>query len=206
MSSISSVSSNSAWMQTQMRTRPTEAQQTKLAENAFSKIDTGKQGFFDLAGLSAAADSAASSSQNKGKTSFSSADVATVFAKLDTDSDGKVTQQEFTSTLSQLHGRHPPQDAGSAKGANSSDDQMMQKMGALSGMPPPPPPPGEAEGSEMQFDKRQSSDSTLSASASSTAEQMQQRLMSQIMKIMESYGTDNLKAAGANSNQLSLTA
>lgn len=188
-----------------MRTRPTEAQQTKLAENAFSKIDASKQGFFDLAGLSAAADSAASTSQNKGKTSFSSVDVATVFAKLDTDSDGKVTQQEFTSTLSQLHGRHPPQDAGSAKGANSSDEQMMQKMGALSGMPPPPPP-GGAEGSGMQFDKGQSNDSTLSASASSTAEQMQQRLMSQIMKIMESYGTDNLKAAGANSSQLSLTA
>lgn len=53
MSSISSVSSNNAWMQAQMRTRPTAAQQAKQADEAFSKIDSSGQGSFDIAGLNA---------------------------------------------------------------------------------------------------------------------------------------------------------
>ncbi len=155
MSSISSVSSNNAWMQTQMGTRPTAAQQGKMAEDAFSKIDTSGKGSFDIASLTTAVNKAVASSQSQGNSNatFSATDVQTAFAKFDSDSDGKVTQQEFTSTLSQLHGHRKGQEAtkssdGSASDRAPTDVQGMQQMAGMSGMQgmPPPPPPGDGGG------------------------------------------------------------
>lgn len=276
MSSISSVSSNSAWMQTQMRTRPSAAQQTKLAEDVFSTIDTAKQGSFDLAGLTSAVKSASSSSQNTSGNSFSDSDIATAFSKLDSDGDGKVTQQEFTSTVSQLHGRHHGHGASSSAEASTSDTsaasaQGMPPMGGMGGMPPPPDGDRDARGADegftvdqlkaqldamgtadskratlinkvlnnfstadtdgngkvnfaeaMALDSNPSTDGSMSVAATATttastttqqattssltsAAQLQQRLMSQIMKIMETYGATASNAAN-DTAQLSLTA
>jgi len=285
MSSISSVSSSNSWMQAQMKIRPSSAQQTKLAEDAFTKIDTGGKGSFDIAGLTSAVNTALSDNQTK--TSFSSSDVQTVFSKMDSDSDGKVTQQEFTSTLSQLQG-HPNQANNSSDQSSASSGQshgMNMKgpggMHAMGGMPPPPPPPSGGSGGGQRTDEGftedelttklkaissfDSKDSTLisnvlnnfsaadvdgngkvsraeamkfyeslstngnpssgastslstptSASAqytgatsnsSDTAEQIQQRLMRQMMKMMEAYSMDNLSmSANSTASQLSVTA
>ena len=155
MSSISGVSSNNAWMQAQMRTRPSGAQENKLAEDAFSKIDTGGKGSFDLAGLSTAVNNAQSANQSPNKTSFSSSDIQTAFSKLDSDGNGTVTKQEFTSTLSQLRGRHQhsentsTQSTDAASERNGMNMQGMGGMQAMGGRPPPPPggspggPPGD---------------------------------------------------------------
>lgn len=157
MSSISSVSSSNSWMQAQMKIRPSSAQQTKLAEDAFSKIDTGGKGSFDIAGLTSAVNTALSGNQTK--TSFSSSDVQTVFSKMDSDSDGKVTQQEFTSTLSQLQG-HPNQANNSSDQSPASSGQShgmnMQGPGgmhAMGGMHPPPPPPSGGGGGGQSTDE-----------------------------------------------------
>jgi len=285
MSSISSVSSNNAWMQAQMRTRPTAAQQAKQADEAFSKIDSSGQGSFDIAGLTTAVNNALSASQNKNQTSFSSSDIQSAFSKMDSDGDGNVTKQEFTSTMSQLRGRHHHQEDESTQSTDSSSDSNgmdMQGMGGMQAMGsmPPPPPPGSPQGNQgsdegftadelqaqlqeigtsdskrstlinkvlndfstadadgngkvsfaeaMALDKSSSSSSTAStstaatssssaASASSqlanatstsaTAEQLQQRLMRQIMKMMEAYGADSLsQSASSSTSQLSVTA
>jgi Ca2+-binding EF-hand superfamily protein len=154
MSSISSSSSNSAWLQTQMQMKAyaSGTQKSQLAEQAFSKIDSGKQGFFDIAGLTSAVNEAVSSSQNTKNLSFSASDIETAFKKIDADGDGKVTQQEFTSTVSQLKGRggHHHHHAASASTSNSAaDQQAMQSMGEMAGMQgmPPLPPPSGAQGS-----------------------------------------------------------
>jgi Ca2+-binding EF-hand superfamily protein len=286
MSSISSVSSNNAWMQAQMWTRPTAAQQAKQADEAFSKIDSSGQGSFDIAGLTTAVNNALSASQNKNQTSFSSSDIQSAFSKMDSDGDGKVTKQEFTSTMSQLRGRHHHQEDESTQSTDSSSDSNgmnMQSMGgmqAMGGMPPPHPPggsPGDQSSDEgftadelkaqlqdigtsdskrstlinkvlndfsaadtdgngkvsfaeaMALDKSSSSSSASATSttatsssttastssqlasatsnSSATAEQLQQRLMRQIMKMMEAYGADSLsQSASSSTSQLSVTA
>jgi Ca2+-binding EF-hand superfamily protein len=278
MSSISSVSSNNAWMQAQMRTLPSAAQLAKQAEDAFSKIDSSRQGSFDIAGLTAAVNNALSANQNKNQTSFSSSDIQNAFSKMDSDGDGKVTKQEFTSTMSQLRGRHHHQEDESTQSTDSSfnnngmDMHSMGGMQAMGGMPPPPPPSGSqgnqsfdegftadelkaklqeigtSDSKSSTFIKKVLNDfstadtdgngkvsfaeaialdksssfsitsvtsgaatnsaaSTGSQLASATAEQLQQRMMRQIMKMMEAYGADS-RSQSANSftSQLSVTA
>lgn len=269
MSSISS-SSQSAWLQTQMQMKAyaSGTQKSQLAEQAFSKIDSGQQGFFDLAGLTTAVNDAVSSSQNTKNLSFSKTDIETAFKQIDSDGDGKVTQQEFTSTVSQLKSRggHHHHHASSDANAAGSD------MAGMQGMPPPPPPPSGAQGSNgadegftsvelktqldeiaksdakrstlinqvlnnfsaadvdgngkvnfaeaMQLDKSLSTSNnaaTASTSVSSTdapatsqrdvtAEQLQQKLMRQIMRMMQAYGTHEASSATTASSQLSVTA
>lgn len=270
MSSISS-SSQSAWLQTQMQMKAyaSGTQKSQLAEQAFSKIDSGKQGFFDIAGLTTAVNDAVSSSQNTKNLSFSTTDIETAFKQIDSDGDGKVTQQEFTSTVSQLKskgGHHHHHHASSDASAAGSDMAGMQSM------PPPPPPPSGAQGSNgadegftsvelktqldeitksdakrstlinqvlnnfsaadvdgngkvnfaeaMQLDKSLSASNTAATASTSvsstdaqatsqrdvTAEQMQQKLMRQIMRMMQAYGANEASSATTASSQLSVTA
>lgn len=295
MSSISSVSNNNAWIQAQMRIRPTAAQQAKLADDAFSKIDTSGQGSFDISGLTTAVNKALSASQNKDHTGFSSGDIQNAFSRMDSDGDGKVTKQEFSSTMSQLRARHSHRFDESTQTAESSsdgNDMGMPPMGGMSpmgGMPPmagmPPslnggqgldqnssqnPDQGftadelkaklqeigtsdpmrstlinnvlnnfstaDADGNgkvsfaeAMKIEKNLStgggsgnlssvagkstsamtSRQQISAASSSSeaTEQLQQRLMRQIMKMMEAYGSDSLsQSAKSSAGQLSVTA
>ena len=256
MSSISSSSSNSAWLQTQMQMKAyaSGTQRSQQAEQAFSKIDSGKQGFFDIAGLTTAVNEAVSSSQNTKNLSFSATDIETAFKQIDADGDGKVTQQEFTSTVSQLKGRgchHHHQEASA-----STDSEMAD----MQGMPPPPPPSG-AQGSNgadegftsdelkaqldaigesdakrstlinkvlnnfsaadvdgngkvsfaeaMHLDKPSSTSTTNTQIANQSdvsAEQLQQKLMRQIMRMMQAYGAAEPSGSAMASSQLSVTA
>lgn len=253
MSSISSASSNTAWLQTQMQMKAyaSGTQKGQQAEQAFAKIDASKQGFFDIAGLTTAVNTATASSQNTKNLSFSSSDIETAFKQIDSDGDGKVTQQEFTSTLSQLKGKGGHHhNASASTRSNSSDAQAMQ------GMPPPPPSGaqssngadegftsdelkaqldelGESDAKRstlinkvlnnfsaadvdsngkvsfaeaMQLDKASSTDTTGAASQSDvSAEQLQQKLMRQIMRMMQAYGTSETSDATTASSQLSVT-
>ena len=256
MSSISSSSSHSAWLQTQMQMKAyaSGTQRSQQAEQAFSKIDSGKQGFFDIAGLTTAVNEAVSSSQNTKNLSFSATDIETAFKQIDADGDGKVTQQEFTSTVSQLKGRgchHHHQEASA-----STDSEMA----GMQGMPPPPPPSG-AQGSNgadegftsdelkaqldaigesdakrstlinkvlnnfsaadvdgngkvnfaeaMQLDKASSTSTTdtqIANQSDVSAEQLQQKLMRQIMRMMQAYGAAEPSGSATASSQLSVTA
>jgi Ca2+-binding EF-hand superfamily protein len=143
MSSISGLGNSSAWsqMQTQMRSSHVDRQQK--ASEAFAKIDTTNQGYFDESGFETAINQALTNAQSN--KSYSS------------DRDGKVTQQEFTSALSQLRGRHHHQEAGKASDGDNNMSGMgnMQGMGRMQGMGDmPPPPPGDAQnnsGSDQGF-------------------------------------------------------
>ena len=61
------------------------------SEKLFSKLDTTGQGYIEQAGFTSALENVTSSS-----------DATALFAALDADSDGKLTEQEFSSSLKAL--------------------------------------------------------------------------------------------------------
>lgn len=98
---------------------------TQMASKLFSKLDTKNQGYIEQSDLQSAF-------AQIGSTADSSS-VEEVFKQFDSNSDGKVTKDEFSDTLSQL--------------AEELDNQFNQsRMQAAGGMPPPPPPPGGPQG------------------------------------------------------------
>jgi Ca2+-binding EF-hand superfamily protein len=131
---------------------------TAAAESLFSKLDTSSQGYIQKTDLQAAFDKISSLSSSTSSSSASTS-VDELFAQLDSDSDGKVTKQEFSDTLAKL--------------SEELDNQFMsaRMAGGTSGAgaPPPPPPPG---GNDAGFTKDElnsqisevgSSDSKLSS-------------------------------------------
>ena len=118
---------------------------SSLYSNLFSKLDTKGLGYLELSDLESAY-SAISNSSTK-----SSSSASDVFSALDGNSDGKVTESEFTSTLS---------------GLESQFQQMrMQGMGGhgphgMGGhMPPPPQNDTGFTKAELQSQLDQSNDS-----------------------------------------------
>jgi hypothetical protein len=91
MTGISGISSASMM---QMR-RPDS---TKMAEALFSKLDTAGQGYIEKTDLQAAMQKVSAA----GSAAAGTPAVDDLFAALDSDSDGKVTKQEFTDTLKKL--------------------------------------------------------------------------------------------------------
>jgi hypothetical protein len=97
----------------------------------FAKLDTRSQGYLEKSDLVSAFSKIASDSR------LSAAE--DVFAALDSDSDGKVTESEFSTTLTKLQ-----------EELDSQFNQMrMQGHGGhgpqgMDGMPPPPPPQDDA--------------------------------------------------------------
>lgn len=65
----------------------------QFAEKLFSKLDTAGQGYVDKASLQAAASQAMKPAEK------AAANIEALFSKLDADSDGKLTLQEFTGGL-----------------------------------------------------------------------------------------------------------
>lgn len=172
MSSISSIgSSNSMMMQGMngmrgMRQRPDPAE---MAVNLFSQLDTSGQGYIQKSDLQAAFDKVSSSTSTS---TSASSNVDDLFAKLDTDSDGKVTRQEFSDTLKKLHDDFEQQ---------FQDNRMqiamqaggMGGMNGMGGMPPPPLRGGNDQGFtkdelSSQLEEIGSSDSERSSLISST--------------------------------------
>lgn len=70
---------------------------SKMADNLFSKLDTKGQGYIEKSDLQSAFDQVSSKSA-----SGAGASVDDVFAALDGDNDGKVTQQEMSDSVKKL--------------------------------------------------------------------------------------------------------
>lgn len=158
MSSISGISSTSTYsgsVSSVKRQRPDPAQ---MAEQAFSKLDTKGQGYLEVSDLESAFSNIASAS---GSTSGSDAASTAndLFKKLDADSDGKVTKDEFSSGLKKL--------------ADDLESQFNQSrtsgVGQDRGAPPPPPPSGASEASGGGTDAVSSGSATTSSTATSAA-------------------------------------
>lgn len=94
---------------------------SQIASTLFAKLDSKNQGYFDKLDLKSALATVGSLSDTED--SFS---VDDVFSQMDGNGDGKVTQDELTSSLQKL-----------ADELTSQYNSM--RMG---GMPPPPPPEG----------------------------------------------------------------
>ncbi|QSI78094.1 EF-hand domain-containing protein [Niveibacterium microcysteis] len=100
---------------------------SQFASALFSKIDTRQQGYISEDDLTTAF-----SMVDKARGKSSNIDAAEVFKQFDSDSDGKVTKDEFSSAIENL--------------ASQLDQQLMSSRmggpggpGAAGGMPPPPP-------------------------------------------------------------------
>jgi hypothetical protein len=90
------------------------------ASSLFSKLDTTNQGYIDKGGLQSAFSQAAATDSTTAST-----DVDAIFTQLDADGDGKITETEFSDTLTTLM------------------DQLYSKDGSMcGGMGMPPSPPG----------------------------------------------------------------
>lgn len=118
--------------------------QSSLYSTLFSKLDTKRQGYLELSDL----ESAYSAINGNGGTTASSS-ASDVFSALDGNSDGKVTESEFTSTLN---------------GLESQFQQMrMQGMGGhgphgMGGQMPPPQNDTGFTKEELQNQLAESSD------------------------------------------------
>lgn len=100
---------------------------SQFASALFSKIDTRQQGYISEDDLTTAF-----SMVDKARGKSSNIDAAEVFKQFDSDSDGKVTKDEFSSAIENL--------------ASQLDQQLMSSRvggpggpGGAGGMPPPPP-------------------------------------------------------------------
>ena len=101
-----------------------------MAEQLFSKLDTKGQGYLEKSDLEAAFAQTSSGDSTSDSTS-GAASVDEVFQALDSDSDGKLTQQEMSENLKKL----------SAAFDSQSNSMNMNGMGG--GMSPPSPPPAD---------------------------------------------------------------
>jgi len=128
-------------------------QSSQMASLLFSKLDTKSQGYIEKSDLATAFGNIASQKND-------STSVDDVFAALDGDSDGKVTENELSSVLSKLQEQLDSQ----------FNQSRMQGMGGhggpqgMSGMPPPPPP-----GDDAGFTKDELTQQLESADSSDSA-------------------------------------
>lgn len=106
-SSIGSIGSSNALLQYDMRGMR-RANPAQMADALFSQLDSAKQGYIEKSELQAAfakvssSSSASSSASAAASASDSASAVSDLFSKLDANSDGKVTKQEFSDTLKKV--------------------------------------------------------------------------------------------------------
>lgn len=103
---------------------------TQWASSLFSKLDAKNQGYIEKSDLQSALDGLTASGNSSG-----TASVDDVFGALDANGDGKVTEQEMSTSLQSLLDDLQSQ-------LNSS---RASGPGGMGGMPPPPPPPNSDE-------------------------------------------------------------
>ncbi|MFZ6720744.1 EF-hand domain-containing protein [Undibacterium sp. Ji49W] len=156
MTSVSGVSGSSNYysqassgVQRQGRGDP-----AKIADSVFSKLDTKNQGYLEISDLetafgnisgtsSSTARSTTASTATGASSTSSSSTVNDLFKKLDSDGDGKVTKDEFSSGIKKL------------------SDELETQFNArrTSGSRPPPPPDGGGgQGEDGGLDKTQLTD------------------------------------------------
>jgi Ca2+-binding EF-hand superfamily protein len=129
---------------------------SSMASFLFAKIDTGSKGYLEKTDF----DSAFSQLSSSGSTT--SADQ--LFSTMDSNGDGKVTQDEMSAGIKKL------------AAALDSQFQSLRMAGAMEGgqgLPPPPPPPNNDAGFtkeelQSQLDSVGSSDAKRSALLSKT--------------------------------------
>lgn len=153
VSSIGSYSSASAMT----HSRPDPAQ---MASKLFSKLDTKGQGYIQESDLQSAfsqvfASTTAATSDSSASSSSTDSSASALFKALDGNSDGQVTESEFSSSIQKL--------------ADALDSQAFSsRMGGAhgaGGMPPPPPPEDDAGLTKDQLSSK------LSESGSTDSEQ-----------------------------------
>lgn len=158
---VSSIGSNSmASMASVSRHDP-----SRMASNVFSKLDTKGQGYIEASDLQSALsqlDSASSTSTES--------DSAALFKALDGDSDGKVTESEFSSSMQKL--------------ADALDSQAFGSRMA-GAMPPPPPRPSGGDDAGFTQDELSSQLEEIGSTDSARSE-----LISTVV--------ENFEAADAN--------
>ena len=98
---------------------------TQMAHKLFTEIDTAGQGYIEKSDLAAAYQTTATVTS----TSSDDSDIDELFSQLDSNDDGKITQQEFTDSFIQIDEQI------------SNIMSQMRANEALGTMPPPPPPP-----------------------------------------------------------------
>lgn len=130
----------------------------------FSKLDTKSQGYLEKSDLAAAFSQITTNAGQS--TSSTSAD--DVFTALDSDSDGKVTKDEFASVLAKLQ--------------ESVSSQFGGQMHGAGGMPPPPPP------NDAGFTKEELTSQLESADSSDT---QRTELINKIVNNFEAADTDS---------------
>ncbi|MBK7849500.1 MAG: EF-hand domain-containing protein [Zoogloea sp.] len=119
---------------------------SRMASNVFSKLDTKGQGFIEESDLQSAFSQLTSASSGSAES-----DSAALFKVLDGDSDGKVTESEFSSSMQKL--------------ADALESQAFgSRMAGV--MPPPPPPP---EGDDAGFTQEEPEQPVAGRSARPTA-------------------------------------
>lgn len=118
---------------------------SQMASKLFSKLDTKNQGYLEKSDLQ----SAFSQISSTGGSDTSTASVDDVFSQLDSNSDGKVTKDEFSSTLKKLADELDSQFNSMRMGGAGG----MGSASGMGGMPPPPPPSGGEGGDDAGFTK-----------------------------------------------------
>ena len=130
LSSISAVTNYSAISGVQHRHRPDPE---KMAEKLFANLDTSGKGYIEQSDLASALSGLTSASSSKSATS-SGASASDIFSQLDSDGDGKVTKDEFSTSIkklaealdgqfnqSRMEGSMPPPPAGGPQGSGGTD-------------------------------------------------------------------------------------
>lgn len=166
MSSIGNLGSMGSMMAMQgMHRRPDPSQ---MAEKLFSKLDSANQGYLQKTDLASALGSISATT-----------DVDAIFTQLDGDSDGKITQQEFSESVTKLAEQLDQQFQGM---------RMQQAMGGpggpggMGGMPPPPPPPDDEGFTEEEL--------TSQLEEIGTTDSKRASLISNILENFEAADTD----------------
>ncbi|NLC23196.1 EF-hand domain-containing protein [Oxalobacter vibrioformis] len=101
----------------------------------FSKLDTQDKGYLEKSDLQSALESVTAVAGTA-----SSENIDDIFSKIDSDADGKITENELGTALAQL--------------AEELDNQFFQsriERGMTGDMPPPPPPEGMGETDSAGF-------------------------------------------------------
>ena len=93
---IGSIGGNNAMMMQGMRGMK-HSDPSQMADKLFSQLDSSGQGYIQKSDLQTAFDKISASSSSSSSNTTSNVDE--LFSKLDTNSDGKVTKQEFSDSL-----------------------------------------------------------------------------------------------------------
>ncbi|MGD8908847.1 MAG: EF-hand domain-containing protein [Chromatiales bacterium] len=140
MNGISGIGSGMGLMQNIYGMRKPDSDE--LAQQLFSKLDTSGQGYIEKSDLQSAFSNVSETSETS-NLSTDESDLDELFSQLDSDNDGKITEQELSDSLAQID--EQINDLFSQMRMNETQGQMMPPP------PPPPPPEGEAEMDDIGF-------------------------------------------------------